>query len=494
MNRIVVLGFLAVVAAWVMCCSNDAVALDYTLTVLSGLDGSAEAINDAGIVVGSEAYLPRLWDTRAGTATTLSSARGSAVAVSELGDVAGHIAQDGSNWSEAFRWTEEGGAERLGLLPGAVFSKAYGINDLGHVVGYSSNASNWNKAFIATGATVEELVPQDGWRFTHAMDIDNRGIIVGTGGGPWTIPGSGIRYDSTTGTASVLSTSGWYAYSATEITENGIISGRADDRNHSKSAAYWYDGMLHATVNLGGLGTEAFGTNERGDLVGNGYRPGSHDPLFFVYVQGQGYRDITSMSGGGVWHLSAVKDINNHGQIVGTGAHTAGRGVAVLLTPTNFVDTDGATVTQGGGIGTAGGSETLFSDLTAPGTLNAVYATRTASDLIAEYGSLPGGLVGDETMQLWLVDFSGTLGAAEMTFAYDETLLPFPEEDLRVSHWTDGGWDVMQGVLDVDANTITISTSSFSPFVLTPVPEPGLGVLSLGFLLVLKYRARRTNL
>lgn len=162
-----------------------------------------------------------------------------------------------------------------------------------------------------------------------------------------------------------------------------------------------------------------------------------------------------------------------------------------MLTPTNFVDTNGATVVLGGGTSTAGGIETLFPELAEPGTLNAVYTFRTAAELIAEYGSLPGGLVGDETMQLWQVDFSGTLGApAEMTFAYDEGLLPFAEEDLRVSHWTDGGWDVMQGVLDVDANTITISTGSFSPFVLTPVPEPGIALAVLAVLVASMLRRR----
>lgn len=163
-----------------------------------------------------------------------------------------------------------------------------------------------------------------------------------------------------------------------------------------------------------------------------------------------------------------------------------------MLTPTNFVDTNGATVTLGGGIGTVGGSATLFSDLLEPGTLNAVYTTRTAAELIAEYGSLPGGLVDEETMQLWLVDFSGGLGAAaEMTFAYDEATLPFPEEDLRVSHWTDaGGWEVMEGVLDTDADTITILTTGFSPFVLSPVPEPGIALAVLAVLVASMLRRR----
>lgn len=477
------------IAISVLCFLQPTYGMQYTLHVLSTSGSTAEAINDNGIVVGANGNNPYRWDTRAGTGFALDSKYGSATAVNELGAAAGYVSDTGSYPIEAFRWSEGVGLERLGLLPEAVFSKAYGINDNGTVVGQSSNASNWSKAFIATGSTIEEIVPPTGWKFTIARDVNNSGVVVGTGSS-----GTGVIYDLSAGTIFRPSAGSWLAYSANEITDSGIVAGRADDVNHTSSYAYWYDGTLHPTVNLGGLCTEAMGTNDRGDLVGTAFNS-SFTQYFFSYVQGQGYHNLSNLGGESVWHLNALNDINNHGQIVGVGQHTNGAGVAVLITPVNFVDSLGDTVTTGGGTTVIGGLEAVFSDIASPGTLLANYTTQTAAELVAQFGSLPGGLSGDESMQLWNVEFSGSLDeAASITFCYNDTALPFDENDISVSHWQEGtGWEMIEGLLNTTANTVTFSTTTFSPFVLTPVPEPSTIVLILvgGTLLTLHLRSRR---
>lgn len=77
--------------------------------------------------------------------------------------------------------------------------------------------------------------------------------------------------------------------------------------------------------------------------------------------------------------------------------------------------------------------------------------------------------------QMWDVGFGGSFtGPANLTFYYDDSLLPpgFSEETFTVFHHNGSVWEMINGVVDANANSITISTSGFSPFLLG-VPEPG---------------------
>ena len=144
-----------------------------------GLTGSAYAINDAGQVVGfngdqNEQPRATLWS---GADVVDLGVSGTAYAINAQGQVVG------VSWDEptarAFLWSV------LGLVwldaPGASGAAARSINDLGQIVGASTDAALlWSEGtrydlndLLAPGA----LDP--GWVLTSAADINNKGWIVG---------------------------------------------------------------------------------------------------------------------------------------------------------------------------------------------------------------------------------------------------------------------------------------------------------------------------
>ncbi len=90
----------------------------------------------------------------------------------------------------------------------------------------------------------------------------------------------------------------------------------------------------------------------------------------------------------------------------------------------------------------------------------------------------------DSPRQYWDLKFDGSFtGPANLTFFYDESNLPpgFSESVFIIYHHNGADWEMLPSVVDSDANSITVSTDSFSPFLLG-VPEPstpGLLLLSL---------------
>jgi probable HAF family extracellular repeat protein len=77
--------------------------------------------------------------------------------------------------------------DSIGALPGHDLSQAYGINDLGQVVGYSAPGSGTPaaRAFLYSKGVMSDLndliPPDSGWHLSVAKKINNRGQIVGHG-------------------------------------------------------------------------------------------------------------------------------------------------------------------------------------------------------------------------------------------------------------------------------------------------------------------------
>jgi len=147
----------------------------------------------------------------------------------------------------------------------------------------------------------------------------------------------------------------------------------------------------------------------------------------------------------------------------------------------------GTVVTTGGGGGNhtggscnggsshVGGVDFEFDDATSAGTFFGEFSE--ADDLeMAERENegefalptfpLPGGTT---VTQLWNLDYSGTHnGLIHLTFAYDPALLPagFDETRLAIYHFHGADWEILTGAVDTVAHTITVTTSSLSPFAL----------------------------
>lgn len=167
---------------------NGAMSL---LGTLGGASSAAAAINNIGQVVG-------ISDTRSNSSQhaflystnrmidlgTLGGATSSALAINDLGQVVGESTLRNLA-SHAFLYA--GGRMRdLGTL-GSTFSRAYGINNFGQVVGLSSTAANPEQIpFLYTNGKMVAVnalpgVQESGWVLFDAVAINNLGQIVGRG-------------------------------------------------------------------------------------------------------------------------------------------------------------------------------------------------------------------------------------------------------------------------------------------------------------------------
>lgn len=200
-----------------------------TLTVLpqEGTFDSATAINDGGQIVGPIAFVPSRYNSGSNTWTPLSSdpdvtdvyaINNSGVSVGQIytengrqalrynadGSITnlGTLRADGTGGScavdinaagamvgcsdtedfetHAVLFTDDGTIIDLGTLAGPTgYSEAYGINDLGQIVGQSSNAQDEIRGFIWTEGLFTEIGILGDYEYSEAYGINNLGHAVG---------------------------------------------------------------------------------------------------------------------------------------------------------------------------------------------------------------------------------------------------------------------------------------------------------------------------
>ena len=152
----------------------------------------ANAINDSGIVAGYAFSLTGA--QRAFRWTSSTGMRGldaltggmnnTATTINNVGQIAGYSSSAGQaiNWHACW-WPNPNGviATDLGTLHGYMFSRAFGINLHGAVVGDSSTNSGMTHAFLWTASTgMKDLGLLSNTFRTSAMAINDSGEVVGT--------------------------------------------------------------------------------------------------------------------------------------------------------------------------------------------------------------------------------------------------------------------------------------------------------------------------
>jgi probable HAF family extracellular repeat protein len=183
----------------------------------------------------------------------------------------------GTEFGHAFLWTSTGGMQSLGTLPGGRNSYAYSINNLGQVVGSSNteaiDGAPQRHAFLWTKR--HGMVDLGEW---NAAAINNFGKVVGDNGSHAVIwkRHRGLR---DLGTLPGGTTSAGFA-----INDFGQVVGWSNSAvsPYTSHATLWSQGIgifdLNdlIPVNSGWLVYEATGTNDWGQIVGNGLINGQY--------------------------------------------------------------------------------------------------------------------------------------------------------------------------------------------------------------------------
>jgi probable HAF family extracellular repeat protein len=253
---------------------------------------------------------------------------GSANGINISGHITGYVSSD----FNAFLY-DNGGMKYLGTLGGSK-SYAYGINDLGQVVGDSYTSSGYSHAFLYDNNSIVDLGTLGGSR-SWAKGINNNGQIVG-----WSDIGRGNKhaflYDDgkmiDLGTlCDYCSRNSSYAY---DINEMGQIVGYSGVLYAGGYRAFLYDkGKM---IDIGGLsvygGSCAYAINNHSQIVGYTYtNSGRHA---FLYDDGE-MIDLGTLEGG---VSSYAYGINNRGQIVGDSFDSYGRSHAFLYENGEMID------------------------------------------------------------------------------------------------------------------------------------------------------------
>lgn len=377
--------------------------------VLPGaVSGTGNAINDSGQVVGAD-YGPdfRAWTYNSGTLSTVAGvgSPGWAYGINNAGTIVG------SNGNAAYS-VSSGTYTNLGTLPGGFGSSARGINNNGQIVGFGGVSGSQQRAWIYSGGVLANLGVLAGGTDSYGRAINDLGQAVGVSGSS-----GGNR---------------GFIYSGGTMTSLGTLAG--------------------------GTYSDAYGINNYGQIVG--FADTASGNSGFLYSGGvmSDVRTLVQPASGisGIY----VYDINEWGQMTGSGIGSSGFTHAVLLNPVNpltstsnggaerdtkFVrgmDYDAFTATTNtGGLGTTADLLDGTTGSAGAGT----YGLNRDVDLAFSAGN-PSQLASDRAT------FLGTEGDIYViSLSYDPTLAVtlFGDESNAVLGRFEGG----EWVLAVDGNT-----------------------------------------
>jgi probable HAF family extracellular repeat protein len=251
--------------------------------------------------------------------------------ISTNGQVVGRTGYITGSDTQAVLWMGSG-VETLGTLPGGDYSAAFGLNDLGRVVG-TSNSANSVRAFAWTiGSGMSDLgaLPQDSG--SEAFDINNRGEVVGTSSGP-----KGVRavlWNSQGAIQNLGKLPGGDYSRAFAINEFTQVVGTAQSSAGMRAFLWTKTGGMKDLGTLpGDTGSEALDINNLGQVVG--YSIGANGARAFLWTSSAGMQNLGTLPGG---TYSKAFGINNLGLIVGTSGTPNGPRAVLWTSPAVMVD------------------------------------------------------------------------------------------------------------------------------------------------------------
>jgi len=263
---------------------------------------------------------------------TLGGPSARAYDVNPAGQVTGSadLAEEGR--SEAFLFDPASGMQSLGTL-GGDRSRAFDLNELGQAVGWSQDASGSFRAFVWSreAGMADVLGDRNTQGNAFAFGINDLGDIVGSSG-PDDDHSTDFAFLRTGDSVVNLGDFGGGSAFAQGVNNRRQATGGARTADGVTIAFVWDAGELHSLGTLGGESSSGRKLNDLGQGGGVADAPGDEERGYLWSLGG--LYDLSSLvSSEPGWTVTAASDISDRGQIAAEGRLGDGDTQGLLLTP-----------------------------------------------------------------------------------------------------------------------------------------------------------------
>jgi probable HAF family extracellular repeat protein len=298
----------------------------YSITLLPigsfASSNSVSSINSSSQIVGEINGNAVLWD--GGSVFALGNLGGLNSSANDINDstqIVGISETSTSNVNHAFLFFfTTGMMTDLGTLGGSN-SLASGINNSGQITGSSQILGDAARhAFLHSGGTMIDLGTLGGTT-SHASAINNVGQIVGNSQTFSNAANHAFLYEN--GTMKDIGTLGGADSTAFDINDSGQIVGSSKTSSDTDDHAFLYNDGKMLNISPGTL-SAAGGINSKGHVVGRFASSSSPTGWHPFRYCGGALTDLNDLlAGPSSWQLLGASDINDKGQIIGTGFLTS---------------------------------------------------------------------------------------------------------------------------------------------------------------------------